>query len=102
MWSRVATSSAIRTGWPRSNTHTAVPTRSRVVLAAIAVAKIRGEATTEGMARPLPGGAKWRSANQIPSKPTRLGVCRGGKGIVERLFLGLTFPVVTFHHQSDV
>jgi hypothetical protein len=40
-----------------------------VVLAAIAVAKIRGEATTEGIARPLPGGAKWRSANQIPSKP---------------------------------
>jgi hypothetical protein len=37
-----------------------------------------------------------------PVEAPRLGVCRGGKGIVERLFLGLTFPVVTFHHQSDV
>src|SRR6266545_2773778 len=38
MWSTVATSSAMRSGWFRGNTWTAVPTRRRRVRAAMALA----------------------------------------------------------------
>src|SRR5215475_5923003 len=59
----VAASSAMRSGWLRGRTFTAVPTWMRLVRAAMAVATAMGAEMTE---RP---GLKWISPSQMQSSP---------------------------------
>jgi len=63
MWSTVATSSAMRSGWLSGRTCTAVPIRIRRVRAAIALATWREAEMTERL------GVKWISPSQTQSTP---------------------------------
>jgi len=64
-WSRVATSSASRSGWQSGSTWTANPILARRVRPAIAVATTSGEESTDR------SGTKCSSASQIASTPKR-------------------------------
>src|SRR2546427_7559542 len=47
-------------------------------------------------------GGKVAFGQPDPVEAPRLGVCCSGEGFLESLFLRLTCPVVTFHHESNV
>ncbi len=63
MWSSVATSSAMRSGWLRGSTVTAVPTRTRRVRVAIELATWSDDEMTER------AGLKWISPSHTQSMP---------------------------------
>src|ERR1051325_4832390 len=63
MWSMVATSSAMRSGWFSGSTGTAVPTRNRLVRLAMALATCSEAEMTERV------GVKWISPSQTQSAP---------------------------------
>ncbi len=63
MWSTVATSSAMRSGWFSGSTCTAVPTCRRVVREAIALATCSEAEMTERV------GVKWISPSHTQSTP---------------------------------
>src|SRR5262249_46172923 len=63
IWSTVAASSAMRKGWIRGNTWTAMPTRKRLVRVAIEQATIMGAESTERL------GLKCISPNHTVSSP---------------------------------
>ena len=63
MWSTVATSSAMRSGWLSGSTWTAVPTRRRRVRAAMALATWSEAEMIERE------GVKWISPSQTQSMP---------------------------------
>jgi len=63
MWSTVATSSAMRSGWFSGRTWTAVPIRTRRVRAAMALATCSDAEMIERL------GVKWISPSQTQSIP---------------------------------
>src|SRR5919109_1816682 len=63
IWSTVAASSAMRKGWIRGNTWTAIPTRNRLVRVAIEQATMIGAESTERL------GLKCISPNHTVSNP---------------------------------
>ena len=62
-WSTVATSSAMRRGWTSGSTVTAMPMRTRAVLAARKLTSAIGADCTDRT------GVKWISPSHTPSRP---------------------------------